>query len=488
MKNKKLLFASLFIISILFINRTYAQHKLYGMTFLGGTNDDGVLFEYDPVTSTYTKKLDFDSASSSIGGCPGGSLMQASNNKLYGMAALGGTNGGNAGVLFEYNSDTDTYTKKFDFDSIDAQGCCPSGCIPVGSLIQALNNKLYGMTTYGGTNGYGVLFEYDITNNTYTKKLDFDSINTGAYSYGNLMQASNGKLYGMTTYGGANDDGVLFEYDITNNIFTKKLDFVENNTGSWPNGSLIQVNGKLYGMTYAGGANGVGVLFEYDPNTNTYIKKFDFDYTNTGDFPEGSLLQASNNKLYGMTTQGGTNNDGVLFEYDLGTDTYTKKLDFDSASTGKYPRGSLMQTPDGKLYGMTTQGGTNNNGTFFKYDITTNTYTKILNFDGTNGRNPQFTALIEVDTGSYIQNLFANNEIKVYPNPGKDKINVIFNSDNKQETYFEIFSLSGNKIVSYKLKQGKNILSAKNLSQGIYSYKIIANKNTIASDKLVIIK
>ncbi len=477
MKNKNLFFALLFIISILFVNNSYAQHKLYGMTAGGGANDDGVLFEYDLSTSIYTKKLDFDSASSNIGGCPNGSLMQASNNKLYAMAPFGGTN--NYGVLFEYDPGNSTYAKKFDFNSLSGHS--------YGSLMQALNGKLYGMTPDGGINYEGVLFEYDLGTDTYTKKMDFDGTNTGGCPQGSLIQA-NGKLYGMTYWGGANNNGVLFEYDPNTNTYTKKMDFDGLNTGNYPEGSLIQVNGKLYGMTYQGGANYNGVLFEYNIDNDTYTKKIDFDGTNTGSYPEGNLIQASNGKLYGMTNQGGTNDNGVLFEYDLGTDTYTKKLEFDSASTGKYPRGSLMQASDGKLYGMTTQGGTNDNGTFFKYDITTNTYTKILNFDGTNGRNPQFTALIEVDTGSSIKDLFTNNEIKIYPNPGKDKINVIFNSDNKQETYFEIFSLSGNKIASYKLKQGKNILSAKNLSQGIYSYKIIVNKNTIASDKLVIIK
>ena len=425
MKNKNLFFALLFIISILFVNNSYAQHKLYGMTAGGGANDDGVLFEYDLSTSIYTKKLDFDSASSNIGGCPNGSLMQASNNKLYAMAP------------------------------------------------------------FGGTNNYGVLFEYDPGNSTYAKKFDFNSLS--GHSYGSLMQALNGKLYGMTPDGGINYEGVLFEYDLGTDTYTKKMDFDGTNTGGCPQGSLIQANGKLYGMTYWGGANNNGVLFEYDPNTNTYTKKMDFDGLNTGNYPEGSLIQV-NGKLYGMTYQGGANYNGVLFEYNIDNDTYTKKIDFDGTNTGSYPEGNLIQASNGKLYGMTNQGGTNDNGTFFKYDITTNTYTKILNFDGTNGRNPQFTALIEVDTGSSIKDLFTNNEIKIYPNPGKDKINVIFNSDNKQETYFEIFSLSGNKIASYKLKQGKNILSAKNLSQGIYSYKIIVNKNTIASDKLVIIK
>ena len=84
-------------------------------------------------------------------------------------------------------------------------------------------------------------------------------------------------------------------------------------------------------MTYFGGINDLGVIFEYNIATNTLTNKVDFNF-NKGASPDGSLMQASNGKLYGMTNGGGVNGGfggyGVLFQYDPVTSTYTKKLDF----------------------------------------------------------------------------------------------------------------------------------------------------------------
>jgi uncharacterized repeat protein (TIGR03803 family) len=362
-----------------------ANGNFYGLTRGGGTNSEGVLYEYALATNTYTKKLDFEGAKDGkeFKGC----LMQAANGKLYGMTEKGGVN--NIGVLFEYDPANNTYTKKLDFDGTN------NGSNPRGSLMEATNGKLYGMTIHGGANNNGVLFEYNPTTNTYTKKLDFEGTNNGSAPFGSLMQAPNGKLYGMTYSGGTNSKGVLFEYDAATNTYTKKLDFDGINNGKYPEGSLMQAdNGKLYGMTRKGGTNDLGVLFEYDPTTNTYTKKLDF--ANNGKFPKGSLMQADNGKLYGMTSSGGTNWGGVLFEYDPATNTYTKKLDFGGTDKGSGPFGSLMQASNGKLYGMTAGGGTNSKGVLFEYDPATDTYTKKLDFDGTNGQNPYYGHLIEV--------------------------------------------------------------------------------------------
>ena len=61
-------------------------------------------------------------------------------------------------------------------------------------------------------------------------------------------------------------------------------------------------------------------------------------------------------KLYGMTGRGGSNDAGVIFSFDPAASTYTKLMDFDYAN-GRYPYGSLVQASDGKLYGMTSEGG-----------------------------------------------------------------------------------------------------------------------------------
>jgi uncharacterized repeat protein (TIGR03803 family) len=91
----------------------------------------------------------------------------------------------------------------------------------------------------------------------------------------------------------------------------------DNTNGAHPNGSLIQAtNGKLYGMTSEGGSINAGVIFSFDPSSYTYTKLKNFDGTNGGN-PYGSLMQARNGKLYGMTRKGGSINAGVIFSFDL---------------------------------------------------------------------------------------------------------------------------------------------------------------------------
>ena len=399
--------------------------KLYGMTNGGGSNNYGVLFEFDPATDTYTKKLDFDGANK--GRSPFGSLMQADNGKLYGMTLSGGSN--NNGVLFEFAPATGIYSKKLDFDEAN------KGRSPFGSLMQADNGKLYGMTNRGGSNNYGVLFEHDPATGSYTKKLDFDGANIGRNPYSSLMQADNGKLYGMTLSGGSSNDGVLFEFDPATGSYTKKLDFDGANKGESPYSSLMQAdNGKLYGITSYGGSSNDGVLFEFDPATGSYTKKLDFDGANKGKYPRSSLMQADNGKLYGMTNYGGSSNNGVLFEFDPATDTYTKKLDFGGANKGSNPLGSLMQANNGKLYGMTNIGGSNNYGVLFEFDPATDTYTKKLDFDGANkGRNPR-GSLMQADNG------------KLYgmtSNGGSNSYGVLFEFNPATDTYTKKLDFTG---------------------------------------------
>jgi len=357
--------------------------QLYGITAAGGSAGGGVLFEFNSSTNIYTKKIDFNNANGS-GGL--GGLLKANNGKLYGLTYSGGSSSG--GVLYEYDPATNAYTKRYEF--INNPGL--EGSRPRATLMQASNGLLYATTSIGGSANSGVLFEYNIATNTYTKRIDFNAAPLGVYPYSGLMQASNGKLYGLTNLGGANGEGILFEVDPVTNASTAKHSFSRTG-GSFPTGVLTQAgNGKLYGLTPIGGdMNGYGVIFEFDPTTSIYTTKQEFDGSN-GRSPNGGLVQASNNKLYGVTNVGGTASVGVLFEYDPATNALTKKIDF-GGSAGTYPSADLIQATNGKLYGLTYEGGSSDNGVLFEYDISTNTITPKVNFNGTNGENPEGSLL-----------------------------------------------------------------------------------------------
>src|SRR5436853_7794273 len=107
-----------------------------------------------------------------------------------------------ARTIFSYDANTAVFAILKDFDGIN-------GGSPVGSLIQASDGKLYGTTSRGGRGDYGVIFLYDPAISAYTKLIDFNRTN-GAEPHGSLLQASDRKLYGMTIYGRSGEYGVTF--------------------------------------------------------------------------------------------------------------------------------------------------------------------------------------------------------------------------------------------------------------------------------------
>ncbi|MEO6328911.1 MAG: choice-of-anchor tandem repeat GloVer-containing protein [Ginsengibacter sp.] len=358
--------------------------KLYGLTQLGGSRGYGVIFSYDPVSSVYTKLKDFDSAN---GANPCGSLIQAGNGKLYGITSRGGIGG--YGVIFSYDPVSFIYTKLKSFDNIN-------GANPCGGLVQAGNGKLYGITTGGGSSGYGAIFSYDPVSFIYTKLKDFDNIN-GANPLGGLLQASDGNLYGMTQFGGSGGGGVIFSFNPSSSIYTKLTDF-NDSTGANPYGGLVEAsNGKLYGMTRLGGSGANGVLFSFDISGLVYSKLRDFDYAN-GVNPYGSLMQASDTRLYGMMHEGGSSGYGVIFSYDPSSSSYIKLRDFATNESGSNVSANLIQASDGKLYGISVNGGSSGNGVIFSIDTSSYAYTKVKDFDNNNGANP-FGTLIQTADG-----------------------------------------------------------------------------------------
>jgi uncharacterized repeat protein (TIGR03803 family) len=358
-----------------FLMRTN-NNKIYVMTVSGSVNEGGAIVECDPVLNVYSKKIGFENYFAENGKYPNGTLVQADNGKLYGMTSQGGVGSDTAygsyfnGVIFEFDPVTNIYAKKFDFK------WCETGGNSTGSLVKGINGKLYGMTPEGGlyydsTSGlvsHGVLFEWDPFIDTFSIKYKFNNIN-GSYPLGSLLQANDGYLYGMTSEGGTYGYGVIFAFDPVMAILTKKFDFNLDIDGGDPRGSLIQAeNGILYGTTYSGGENNYGVLFEWDPATESYMKRLDFNGEEFGRAPGGSVVQAANGKLYGMTEEGGTYNFGVLFEWDIVSNTVTKKIDFNGSENGAYPKGSIIQGNNGKFYGMTSSGGAYDYGVLFEWD------------------------------------------------------------------------------------------------------------------------
>jgi uncharacterized repeat protein (TIGR03803 family) len=230
---------------------------------------DGNLYGVTSGGSTYTVIVtSTSSAYSSLGtlapGAPNGPLFLASDGNLYGTTYTGGTH--NVGSIFRMTTPKGTINTMHNFTN------GKNGSYPSGPLVQGADGNLYGTTTIGGINNTGVIFKITLKG-VYTKMFDFDAApggcnKFGATPYAGLMAAPDGNLYGVTPIGGANCVGTIFQVT-TGGSVSKLFDFT-GNTGAVPGfysttTLALNTNGKFYGLTVSGGANGDGVLFNVTP-------------------------------------------------------------------------------------------------------------------------------------------------------------------------------------------------------------------------------
>ncbi|HWY98317.1 MAG TPA: choice-of-anchor tandem repeat GloVer-containing protein [Bacteroidia bacterium] len=451
--------------------------SLWGMTQGGGGKALGNIFKYRPGMVADSDVYDF---AGWYGANPYGSLFKASDGLFYGTAQQGGPGTNNNGLYFNYDPTSGAYNVLYNFDSLH-------GRFPTGSLMQASNGLLYGMTYNGGNKNFGVIFSYDIATGKDSVVYYFDSIH-GRWPNGTLIQAKDSLLYGMCNGGGPVDGGVVFSLNTKTGQEKVLVNLIGSN-GNWPIGDLVQApNGLLYGMTNAGGASNDGVLFYYNPKTGKDSVKVVFNGVNGG-WPYGSLIVASNGLFYGVTQIGGTKKLGAVFSYNTATNKYTVEASFDSAKHGAYlPIGSLVQAPDGLLYGMTNSGGVGDNGSIFQFNTVTNKDSIDVYFNGTDGQLPQYGSLIVLGGSTVgIPAITAQrNNTQIYPNPFTSSALVSFNQTGKH--YLEILDIIGKKISSAECDGKEYTLSRNNLSTGVYFVRVFDESNRLVSVNRIVIE
>jgi len=173
--------------------------------------------------------------------------------------------------------------------------------------------------------------------------------------------------------------------------------------GSAPNAGLIDVNDTLYGTTLTGGLNGDGTVFSITPSgKETALYSFK-GYPSDGDFPRAGLVNVGGT-LYGTTSYGGTNDDGTVFSITK-SGAETVLYSFGALGDGINPFAGLVSV-DGTLYGTTAMGGAYLNcdyetcGTVYK--VTTSGKESVLySFTGSKDGGTPVAGLINVSGGLY---------------------------------------------------------------------------------------
>jgi len=212
----------------------------------------------------------------------------------------------------------------------------------------------------------GLLGPATLWSQTVTTLVNFDGTNGGNAQSMSLVQGSDGKLYGTTWKGGANSMGVVFK------VIEGTAKVLHTFSGVAPDGAfptaglLLASSGKLYGTTQQGGG-GLGTVFSITP-AGAYLTLHSFAGTD-GATPAAPLIQSTAGPFYGTTSSGGTGAVGTAFKITAaGGLTTLYNLGSNGLGDGLYPFAPLVQGSDGSFYGATEFGGTNlcNCGTVFK--------------------------------------------------------------------------------------------------------------------------
>ncbi len=317
---------------------------LYGTAQNGGTNSSGTVFRIFPTGNTILPIYHFCSQSSCAdGGTPWGGLVLSPGGSFYGATGGGGTTG--SGTVFKVTP-TGTLTSLHSFDNSD-------GSEPTVGLILASNGNFYGTTTGGGASSVGNIYEV-------TPAGGFTSLGSppGYYPDGRLVQGANGLFYG-TAY----EDGI-FQMTAAGK-FTTLHTFSGGTDGDLPHGPLIQgKDGNFYGGDTSGSSGANGIIFKMTPSgkLTTLYTFCSLASCADGGAPQQGVIQATDGNLYGITTVGGANHDGTIFQL-TPAGALTTLYSFPG---GTVSYGGLLQATDGNFYGVTKTGGSGTVGSVFR--------------------------------------------------------------------------------------------------------------------------
>jgi hypothetical protein len=112
----------------------------------------------------------------------------------------------------------------------------------------------------------------------------------------------------------------------------------------------------------------------------------------------------------------------------------------------------------------------------------TSTYT--VSSVGTNGCVGNGNVTVNVSACTGINEAVANS-ISVYPNPTSGLVNVILTSELSKNSTIEVYDAIGKLVVKQVLTSEANAVNISNLTNGIYTFKVLNNSNVIKIGKIV---
>ena len=326
-----------------------ADHHFYGTTNVAD-GIGGTIYKISP-TGDVTVLHTFVGAPTD-GSNPTASLVLAGDGNFYGTTAAGGSSDG--GTLFRMTPGG-VVTIVHMFAGGSADGWNPS------TLIQATDGNLYGITASGGAHNAGTAFRITVAGEL-ALLYSFAGGSADGSNPTTLIEAADGTFYGMTSGGGATDNGTVFRMTSSGTVtflfgsFPGVMQSGSSFFGSRPGGDLVQgSDGNFYGTIHdvSSPFASVGTVFKITP---------DGTFTNLVNLPgqqASPLIQATDGNMYGVAFNGYSQMNETLPErrfFRLTPGGVLSILHYATETGCISPSSAMTQGTDGKLYGTTGAG------------------------------------------------------------------------------------------------------------------------------------
>jgi uncharacterized repeat protein (TIGR03803 family) len=355
-----------------------ANGNFYGTTTSDGTGHNGVVYELSPPATgqkSWTQTTLYNFTGGKDGGIPQASLMMDKKGLLYGTTYEGGADG--EGVVFRLTppaSGSTAWKEKVLWTFTGGN----DGSEPSGALIEDGAGNLYGTTTGGGTGVVGTVFELSPPAKgqsawAETVLYNFTGNNDGGEPFGRMLFGSDGNLYGTTAGYGQYNYGTIYRLIAPEAggtwSFALLHAFADGKDGAVPRDGLIQgSDGTLYGTT-AGFDSTWGNVFKLNTDGSAYQVLYNIPGGTgfTGNGPWQTVSMDASGALYGTTFGTGANASGTVFKVNppaAGSTKWTHSVlhTFAPGAGGQFPYSTVL-IGNGYVYG-TTYGSAGESGFF----------------------------------------------------------------------------------------------------------------------------
>jgi uncharacterized repeat protein (TIGR03803 family) len=235
------------------------------------------------------------------------------------------------------------------------------GSFPQVGLVES-SGMLYGVAMGGGQHGYGTLFRLRTNGTGFTTLRSFNLLE-GAFP-ATRLELFGATLFGATAAGGQANGGTVFKVG-TNGSGFNVLRHLNTSSDGQDVTAIVCSGDIIYGIAANGGTANCGTLFRLTMNGSgfTVLHTFTGTFSSPADGKTPVFLRLIGNQLYGGTTRGGINNDGTLFRINTDGSGYTLLKTFYEPVDGTSP--AAMFATAGGMVGITSGGGQNSGGTLF---------------------------------------------------------------------------------------------------------------------------